>query len=255
MRLIRAARAAVGMTLSAWLAGCAANPAQLTHSPKDPYERFNRGTHRFNDVLDRSVAKPVAKGYRAITPQAVRTGIGNFTANLEMPGTMLNDMLQGKLRAAASDMGRFLLNTTMGIGGFFDVASKAGIDHNEEDFGQTLGAWGVPSGPYLVLPLLGPSNIRDAPSRVVDSFTNPSTYTNPEVHWSYWVVDKIHKRYELLPLDPTLQKAFDPYAFIRDAYLQNRAYKVSDGQVSEEPLEDPGAPMDQDADGGAAKPQ
>lgn len=251
-----AARAAFALTLIAWLGGCATNPAVLTHSPQDPYEKFNRGVYKFNDALDRGVAKPVAKGYRAITPQPVRTGIGNFIANLEMPGTLINDMLQGKMRAAWSDTGRFLLNTTLGIGGLFDPATRAGIDHNEEDFGQTLGAWGVPSGAYLVLPLLGPSNLRDAPAKGVDAFTNPSTYANPEAHWGYWVLDKVHKRYELLPLEPTLAKAFDPYAFMRDAYLQNRAYKVSDGKVSDEqPLEDPDAQPDPASDSSDAKPK
>ena len=207
-----------------------------------------RGVYRFNDVLDRNVARPVAKGYRAVTPQPVRTGIGNFIANLRMPGTLVNDLLQGKFRAALSDTGRLLLNTTMGIGGLFDVATRAGIDHNDEDFGQTLGKWGVPAGPYLVIPFLGPSDFRDAPSRVVDAYSNPATYANTEAAWGYWGLSLIHTRYELLSLDATLDKAFDKYAFMREAYLQNRAYKVSDGNVPEEQLEDPEDDAGADAD-------
>ncbi len=222
-------------------AGCASN-AQLTHSPQDPYERFNRGVYRFNDAIDRGVAKPVAKAYRAVTPAPVRTGVGNFIANLETPMTMINDALQGKFKAALSDLGRFVLNTTMGIGGLFDVASKAGIERNDEDFGQTLGKWGVPSGPFVMLPLLGPSTVRDAPSRAVDAFSNPAAYANSEARWSYLGLSTVHKRYDLLSLDPTLDKAFDRYAFIRDAYLQNRQYKVTDGNVPEDELVDPDAP-------------
>jgi len=245
-------RAGVALCV-ALLAGCAANPTKYPASPNDPLQGFNRGVYRFNDVLDRNVAKPVAKAYRSVTPQPVRTGIGNFIANLRMPGTLVNDLLQGKFRAALSDTGRLLLNTTMGIGGLFDVATRAGIDHNDEDFGQTLGKWGVPAGPYLVIPFLGPSDFRDAPARAVDAYSNPATYANTEAAWSYWGLSLIHTRYELLSLDATLDKAFDKYAFMREAYLQNRAYKVSDGNVEEEPLEDPEA--DADTDSGPSKPR
>ena len=165
MPWIPAARAAVTTLAAAWLAGCAGTSDRLTHSPSDPYERVNRGVYRFNDGLDKAILRPVARGYKNYTPQPVQTGVSNFVANLEMPGTLINDILQGKLRAAVSDTERLLLNTTMGIGGLFDVAGKAGIDHNDEDFGQTLGKWGVPAGPYVMLPILGPSDLRDAPSR------------------------------------------------------------------------------------------
>jgi phospholipid-binding lipoprotein MlaA len=238
---ITAARSATFCLIIAGLAGCAANPAKHPASPHDPLQGFNRGVFKFNDALDRGVAKPVAKAYRAVTPQPVRTGIGNFIANLRMPLTLVNDLLQGKVRAAWSDTGRLLLNTTMGIGGLFDVATKAGIDHNDEDFGQTLGAWGVPAGPFLMIPFLGPSDMRDAPTRVADAFANPATYANVEARWGYRALDLVNTRYELLPLDATLDKAYDKYAFMRDAYLQNRAFKVSDGNVPEETLEDPEA--------------
>jgi len=226
------------------LAGCAANPPLPAPSRDDPLQRMNRGIYRFNDALDRSVARPVAKAYRAATPQFVRTGIGNFIANLEMPRTLLNDLLQGKFRAALADTGRLLINTSLGMGGLFDAATWAGIDHNDEDFGQTLGKWGVPPGPYLVIPFLGPSDLRDGPARIVDLYSHPARYANHEAAWSYAAVSLINTRYELLPLDSTLDKAFDKYAFMREAYLQNRAYKVSDGNVPDQPPEDPDAGPD-----------
>jgi phospholipid-binding lipoprotein MlaA len=222
-----------------WLGGCASTPHKLTHSPTDPYERVNRGIYGFNDTLDKAILRPVAKGYVNVTPQPVQSGISNFIANLEMPGTLINDVLQGKLRAAVSDAGRLLLNTTMGIGGLFDVADKAGIDHNEEDFGQTLGKWGMPAGPYVLIPILGPSDLRDAPSRAVDMFTNPAHYANRATSWSYTVVSNVKRRADLLSLDATVDKAFDPYAFVRDAYLKNRAYRVADGNVPDEDITDP----------------
>jgi phospholipid-binding lipoprotein MlaA len=245
MPMMKAVRALLSLALVS-LAGCAASSSNIKPSPQDPYEHFNRRVYAFNDALDRGVAKPVAKAYRAVTPQPVRTGIGNFIANLGMPLTLVNDLLQGKLRAALSDTGRLVLNTTMGIGGLFDVASKAGIDRNDEDFGQTLGKWGVPAGPFLMLPLLGPSSLRDAPTGIADGFANPATYANVEARWGYRTLELLHTRYELLALDPTLDKAFDKYAFLRDAYVQNRAYKVSDGNVPEETLEDPEAQSELD---------
>jgi phospholipid-binding lipoprotein MlaA len=226
------------------LAGCAANPPLLAPSRDDPLQRMNRGIYRFNDALDRSVARPVANAYRAATPQFVRTGIGNFIANLEMPRTLLNDLLQGKFRAALADTGRLLINTSLGMGGLFDAATWAGIAHNDEDFGQTLGKWGVPPGPYLVLPFLGPSDLRDGPARIVDAYSNPAMYAHREATWSYAAISLLNTRYELLPLDSTLDKAFDKYAFVREAYLQNRAYKVSDGNVPDQPPEDPDAGPD-----------
>lgn len=235
----------VGIVLGlVMLAGCGTNPPRHVPSRNDPLQEMNRGIYRFNDALDRAVAKPVAKAYRAATPQFVRTGIGNFIANLEMPRTLLNDLLQGKFRAALADTGRLLINTSLGLGGLFDAATWAGIDHNDEDFGQTLGKWGVPPGPYLVIPFLGPSDLRDGPARVVDVYSNPAKYANREAAWSYAAASLLNTRYELLPLDPTLDKVFDKYAFTREAYLQNRAYKVSDGNVPDQPPEDPEADPD-----------
>jgi phospholipid-binding lipoprotein MlaA len=146
------------------------------------------------------------------------------------------------LRAAANDLGRFLLNSTVGIGGILDPATPAGLDRNDEDFGQTLGHWGVHPGPFVELPILGPSDVRDAASKVVDTYTNPRQYIkNKTVSYGLYLPYLVDRRAALLSLDDTLQHVYDPYAFVRDAYLQRRAYLVSDGKVTDETLVDPEA--------------
>jgi phospholipid-binding lipoprotein MlaA len=199
--------------------------------------------------LDRAISKPVARTYVKIVPSPVRTGVSNFLSNLTTPTVLINDALEGKFRAAGTDLGRFLLNTTLGIGGILDPASRVGLDRNEADFGQTLGVWGVHPGPFVELPLFGPSDLRDAPGKVVDSYTNPRQYIhNNYVKYGLWVVGFVDTRASLLPLDDTLKNVFDPYAVIRDAYLERRAYKISGGKSDESPLVDPDAdtpvPMD-----------
>jgi phospholipid-binding lipoprotein MlaA len=175
-------------------------------------------------------------------PAPARTGISNVLSNLRMTTVMINDALQGKFGAAATDLARFAMNLTVGFGGLLDPATQAGLDRHEEDFGQTLGVWGVPAGPFLELPLLGPSDLRDGPARIADFFTGPLHYTrNANVGWGIFAIGLVDSRAELLSLDNTLKNVFDPYAFIRDAYLQRRAYLISDGKVKDEPLEDPGA--------------
>lgn len=241
----RAARMGAYLALACALSACVTLPPDAPRAPQDPYERWNRGVYKFNDALDRAVAKPVAKAYLRVIPQPVRTGVGNFFSNLEMPTVMINDALQGKLRAAATDLGRFLLNTTVGVGGLLDPASQAGLAHNDEDFGQTLGRWGVHPGPFLELPLLGPSDMRDAPSLLADTYTNPRQYLikNTYAKYGLYAVDFAKRRANLLNLDSTLQTTFDPYAFLRDAYLKRRAYLVADGKIKDDaPLVDPDAP-------------
>ncbi|MFI4890734.1 MAG: VacJ family lipoprotein [Steroidobacterales bacterium] len=230
-----------------WLCACVTLPPNAPRSPKDPYERWNRGVYKFNDALDRAVAKPVAITYRRVVPVTARTGISNFLANLNTPTVMVNDLLQGKPIAALNDLTRLLLNTTMGLGGLLDPASKVGLPRNDEDFGQTLGKWGVHAGPFLELPLLGPSDMRDAPARVVDIYTYPPTYLkNSYQSYGLYALYLIDRRTSLLSLDDTLKRTFDPYVFIRDAYLQHRAYVISDGKIpDEEPLVDPDADMPQ----------
>lgn len=219
-------------------AGCATAPGRTASS--DPWEGMNRGIYKFNDTLDRAALKPVAKGYRTITPRWLRTGVGNFFANLTYPATIVNQFLQGKGKAGISDTGRFLVNTTIGVGGLLDVATPLGLQSHDEDFGQTLAVWGVGSGPYVTLPFLGPSSLRDAPSRVFDYFLGPLVYLDVpwETQWGMRGLDIVHSRAELLPLDETLQKTYDPYAFIRDAWAQQREFAIFDGNPPPEQLED-----------------
>jgi phospholipid-binding lipoprotein MlaA len=228
--------------LAAVCSACVTLPPGAARSPQDPWESWNRGVYRVNDVLDRHIAKPVAQTYVRVLPQPIRTGIGNFLSNLETPTVLVNDALQGKFLAAANDLGRFLLNTTLGIGGLLDPATRVGLDHNQDDFGQTLGVWGVHAGPFIELPLLGPSDLRDLPGRVVDAYTNPRQYVkNNYAKYSLWLVDFVDTRAGLLPLDETLKGVYDPYAVIRDAYLQRRAYKISGGKSTDSELVDPEA--------------
>ena len=233
----------LGLGCTALLGGCVTLPPNAPRSPQDPFERWNRGVYTFNDSLDRAVVKPVARGYQKVVPHPVRTGIANFLANLHTPTVMVNDALQGKPKAAFADLGRFVLNTTVGLGGLLDPATIAGVPRNEEDFGQTLGKWGVHPGPFLELPLLGPSDLRDGPAKIVDVFTYPPTYAKHSwVSYSIWGVYFVNTRADLLSLDDTIQQAYDPYVFIRDAYLQHRAFEVADGKVpDDEPLVDPDA--------------
>ena len=220
------------------LIGCAAQPV-TQRDPRDPFERFNRATYAFNDAVDRTVAKPVARTYRRITPRVVQTGVSNFMDNIGYPVVIANDLLQGKLKAALRDTGRLLLNTTLGVGGLFDPATAAGLHENDEDFGQTLGVWGVRSGPYLVLPFLGPSTVRDAFGSVADQFADPRTYIeNETVEWSIQILRVIDRRARLLDAEAALAGAFDRYALIRNAYLQRRRYLVTDGEVPEDPADE-----------------
>jgi len=235
------ARATLGIVFALSLDACVTVPPG-SQVPQDPWQSWNRGVYRVNDKLDRAIAKPLAKTYVRFVPGPVRTGVSHVLDNLNTPTVMINDALQGKILAAGSDLGRFLLNSTLGIGGILDPASSAGLAHNNEDFGQTLGVWGVHPGPFVEIPLLGPSDVRDAPSRVVDAYTNPRAYIhNTPIKYSLYGLSLLDARAGLLSFDDTLKNVYDPYAFVRDAYLQRRAYLVSDGKVpDEQPLVDPG---------------
>jgi phospholipid-binding lipoprotein MlaA len=206
--------------------------------PRDPWERFNRGTFKFNDALDRAIARPVAKAYVKVMPRVVRTGVSNALSNLDTVPTIINDALQGKMRQAGHDSARFLLNSTLGLGGLFDPASAAGLDANDEDLGQTLGKWGMKSGPYIVLPVLGPSSARDAFSRAADTYLEPIWYLEDDsTRYLYRFVDLLDQRASLLELDSQLERSYDRYAFVRNAWLQRREYQVKDGNVEDQSLE------------------
>jgi phospholipid-binding lipoprotein MlaA len=225
--LARARRAAGLATLVAGLAlacGCAARGP-------DRFERVNRAIFGFNEGVDLYVLEPVAKGWDFVVPDLVQTGIGNFFTNLRMPVVMINDLLQGEPDPAVYDYCRLFVNTTVGLGGLIDVASHFGIPQNDEDFGLTLGHWGVPSGAYIVLPILGPSTPRDAVGRAADSAAGISySYFIP---WPWYAsasvrtVEMVNLRAKYLEeLDESRRSSLDFYVFMRDAYLQNRKYKL-----------------------------
>jgi phospholipid-binding lipoprotein MlaA len=229
--------------LALLVTGCATAP-NAKRDPRDPFERVNRVTYRFNDAVDRAVLKPVAKGYKKVTPQFVRTGVSNFFDNLDQPTVIISDLLQAKFKPALSDTGRFVINTTVGIGGLLDPATAAGLDKNDEDLGQAFGKWGIGPGPYLVIPLLGFSDVRDGIGSIGEIYTNPNYYVERDA-WKYSIngLGLIDMRAGLLDTEQALQNTFDKYAFIRNVYLQRREYQVTDGAaappVDEDPLVDP----------------
>lgn len=198
----------------------------------DPFESFNRSVFVFNDTLDRWVLKPVAQGYVRVTPDPIQTGVGNFFDNLRQPGDGINHLLQGEFRQAGHSGGRFLVNTTVGILGFFDVASHWGMEDKQSDFGLTLGTWGVPGDSYLMVPFFGPNTVRSTAGLPVDSYTWPPTHLLE--HRDYWLMLAawgIDKRAGLLDQEDLI--IGDRYTFIRDAYLQNRRFKLT-GELPED---------------------
>jgi phospholipid-binding lipoprotein MlaA len=209
--------------------------AEETERANDPLEPLNRAVYAFNDKLDRYLLKPVATGYRAAIPAPVRTGVSNFFRNLREPAVLVNDALQGKFKEAASDLGRFLTNTTLGVFGLVDVASHFGLEHHNEDFGQTLAVWGVGEGPYLVLPLLGPSNIRDGIGLYGDQQLYPPAYMEEQsTAWKLYLIEAIDTRARLLDAGDILEQAAgqDPYVFVREAYRQRRRSLIEDGATA-----------------------
>ncbi|GED21794.1 MlaA family lipoprotein [Halomonas halmophila] len=231
----RAARPLLAGLALVVLSGCATTQSSAPANPEDPWEGFNRGVFAFNETLDRYALKPVAQGYRFVTPDPVETGVGNFFSNLGEIRTTLNSLLQGKGSNASASTGRFLLNSTVGVLGVFDVASQIGLHAREEDFGQTLGSWGVASGPYLVLPLLGPSTLRDTGGLPVDMYTYPTTYIEDDaVRYSLTGLRVIDTRAGLLDQEKLIQG--DRYSFIRDSWLQRRHFEVNDGELGEDPF-------------------
>jgi phospholipid-binding lipoprotein MlaA len=214
------------------LTACASVPPGSTADPRDPFERYNRAMFSFNKTVDDKVLKPVATGYVDVIPDLVRTAISNFFGNIGDVWTAVNNYLQGKPREGTNDLARVVLNSTFGIVGLIDVATPAGLVQHEEDFGQTLGVWGVKSGPYLVLPILGASTVRDGLARPVDLYADPITQIDStSVENSLRALRLVDDRATLLYSTRMMEDAaLDPYLFVRDAYLQRRESRVRDGK-------------------------
>lgn len=210
------------------LSGCATGP---NANPRDPLEPFNRGMYQINDAVDRAVVKPVATVYRDVLPSPVRTGVTNFFANLQDAWSFVNNALQLKGEAAGNSLVRFGVNTFLGLGGILDIASEMQIERHSEDFGQTLGHWGVGAGPYVILPLLGPSTLRDMLASPVDAYGNFVAGIDDEpMRNTLTAVNLLNRRSRLLEASKILdQVALDPYTFTRDAFLQRRQNAVYDG--------------------------
>jgi phospholipid-binding lipoprotein MlaA len=222
------------VTATLFLTGCATTQHQS--KVNDPLEGYNRVMHSFNDTVDKAVIKPIAQGYDFIMPAPLSTGVSNFFSNLNEITVIANDILQFKFTQAFYDTSRFTINSTLGIVGFMDVASDFGYRKNNEDFGQTLGSWGIGPGPYLVLPFLGPKDIRDTVGLVGDYYTDPMAYVKPsgtrDPARVLWIVDG---RANLLKAEKILKEAaIDEYVYVRDAYLQRRQSLVYDGNPPEE---------------------
>jgi phospholipid-binding lipoprotein MlaA len=227
------------LVLACSLVGCASLPQGSTRDPRDHIERFNRSVYKVNTALDHAILRPVARGYVKVTPRPVRTGVSNFFGNLGYTKTIGNDIFQGHPLDFGNDIARLVVNTTVGIGGVFDPATRFGLEKHDRDFGQTLGKWGLPTGTYLVLPLLGPSDVRDAFGLLPDRFmTIEGQIKDPVVQAGLTVADKINGRANLLPLDRTIDTAFDPYAFVRNAWFQRREYKVHGDAMSNDKMPD-----------------
>jgi len=235
--LLSVSKRSVLICLLLCLSGCASEPAGYADS--DPLEPLNRAVYGFNSFLDKVMLRPLALGYAELTPDPLQKGVSNVYSNLLEPTNSINQLLQGKPRMAGNSLGRFAINSSIGIFGIFDVAGNAdfaqgtdpkGLRRQEEDFGQTLATWGIPAGPYLVLPLLGPSSLRDGPALVADAVTNPGFYlANSSMKDKLLVLRIIDLRTSLLPLDEILERSSDQYAFTRSAFRQNREFQIWDG--------------------------
>ena len=232
----------LGLALAVFLAGCA-NTTTANTDPRDPLESWNRQVFAMNMKFDHAILKPTAQAYVAVVPEPARTGIHNFLTNFTTPATFANDVLQGEVTLASQSLGRFGLNSTIGLGGLVDVATPAGIPEHDADFGQTLGVWGVGGDPYLVLPLLGPSDPRDLVGYVADTFSDPLIYLGIR-DYTYWslgrgavgIIDTRSRN--LTTLDQLERDSVDPYASARSLYEQYRAAHIRHGQADVKNLPD-----------------
>lgn len=215
--------------------GCATMPAG-DPVDYDPWERMNRGFYSFNDAVDSVTLKPIAKGYKKVLPEPIRDGITNFGRNLGAPRNSINNFLQGKPARGFSEIARFVVNTTVGIGGLVDVASASGVEAYPEDFGQTAAVWGMPSGPYVMLPFMGPQTLRDLALMPADIELDVLHHVDDSsVRDRLWVLRTIDLRHRVLSLEDLLQDSKDPYVTLRESYLQNRTFEIYDGNP---PMED-----------------
>lgn len=214
-------------------AGCAttsAPPPDERH-PRDPWEPYNRKVYEFNDSVDRAVVRPLAVGYGKITPAPVRRSVRNFFNNIRSPVDQINLVLQGRPGDAGTEFARFVFNSTLGLGGLFDVATNGNVEDYQEDFGQTLAVWGWEDSRYFILPLLGPSTVRDGIARVPDGYADFAyRWILDETTRGLIALDVISARYNRLPLDEDMREAFDPYIFVRDGWLQRRDHAIANGE-------------------------
>lgn len=229
----------VTITMAICLTGCATNKYPV--NPNDPYESFNRKMYSFNTGLDKVLIKPGAVTYDRIVPWPAQKGISNFFSNIEEIPTVANDLLQFNLAHAISDTWRFAINTTVGIGGLLDVASHMGLPNHKEDFGLTLAKWGVKRSPYIVLPILGPSTVRDAVAFPINyQYMTIWPYVNPQkLRYGLLLLHATDLRAELLPSDKLMAESFDPYIFVRDAYLQKRTNDIENNQTHKDTFVEP----------------
>lgn len=239
MLLLAKLKRMVLLSLVGVMVGCASIPAGVAPSPHDPWESFNRSVFDFNEGLDAYLLKPVVAGYRFVLPEFVRDGIYNFFSNYSDIYTALQNLLQGKPDYAFSDLMRVVVNTTFGLGGLIDMATPAGLPKHKEDWGQTFGVWGIPSGPYVVLPFFGPSSVRDTFGTGADLETDYLFRLLPDVALrnsitGLRVVNTRNTYYEAGDLLDGA--ALDKYSFVRDAYIQRRQYQINEGRDDEEPL-------------------
>ena len=224
---------------AALLTGCAGTQTVDGEVNPDPYEDTNRSFYAFNDALDRNIMIPVAENYVKVTPEPVRDGITNFFDNLEYLNVILHSFLQGKLGQGFSDLTRFVVNSTIGLAGFFDVATDMGLEEHDEDLGQTLAVWGVDPGAYLYIPFLGPYTARNRPDLASSYFTNPFSYISTLFLLPVSALNLINDRANLLDASEFVDEAsIDPYSFIREAYLQQRRYLIHDGDPPSEGYDD-----------------
>ena len=224
--------------MSIILSGCATYSENSFSDPSDPWQAVNKPVFAMNDAMDSILFKPLARGYDAVTPKPIKAGVTNFFSNLNEIDNAINNLLQGKPVRFATSVGRLAVNSTLGLGGLFDVASYMGLTYAPEDFGQTIGAFGVDSGPYVILPLLGSSSIRDIPGRVVSMYLNPLAWLDDVSFRNVMVgVNAVDSRSNLLTIEDIASEiSSDKYTLYRDAYLAEREFQISDGNLDDSDL-------------------